>query len=102
MAKNTLSDRIINARKAKNWTQLDLAKALNVNVKNVSRWELGQAKPSLDAAAELANALDTSIDFLAGVKTSTDSSPLLALLAKKVATLSAEQKKALEVVIKAF
>ncbi len=39
MSKNSIAQRIIDARKAKKWTQKDLANALNVNTKNVTRWE---------------------------------------------------------------
>ena len=64
----TLEQRIIEARKNKGWTQTQLAKALGVNLKNVSRYELGQAKPSFEAAAALAKALGVSLDHLSGLK----------------------------------
>ncbi len=35
--KNTLGKRITKARKAHKWTQIDLAKKLKVNTKNVMR-----------------------------------------------------------------
>ena len=60
-------NRLINARKDKNWTQADLAKALNLNLKNVQRWEQGSSKPSFEAATQLAVVLEVSLDYLAGI-----------------------------------
>ena len=97
----TLSDRIMAARKAKNWTQTDLANALQVNVKNISRWELAQAKPSIEAAAQLAQALEVSLDFLAGLDDG-KTSPLELLFKQKKDKLSHEQVKALVTVLEAF
>ena len=69
----TLEERIISARKNKGWNQTQLAHALGVNLKNISRWELGYAKPSFEAAAALAKALGVSLDYLSGLKQDNDS-----------------------------
>jgi len=98
----TISDRIIQARKLKKWTQSDLAGALNVNVKNISRWELGQSKPSIEAAAELAKALNVSLDYLGGLEEISKTSPLELLFKEKLPTLTKEQENALKVVLGAF
>ena len=96
-----ISKRIIEARKAKKWTQKDLAKAINVNIKNISRWELDQSKPSIDAAVTLAKALGVSVDFLCGIKTNNTSS-LHALFSSKEDNLSVKQKEAIRTVLEAF
>lgn len=97
-----INDRIIEARKAKKWTQMDLANALGVNVKNVSRWELGQAKPSFEAAVDLAKVLDVSLDYLAGLGGKDSFEPLEGLFMEKVKDLSLEKKKVLEVILENF
>jgi transcriptional regulator with XRE-family HTH domain len=102
MTKNTLSNRITKARIAKKWTKKELADVLKVNVKNVARWESGESKPLVDAAADIAIALNISLDELAGLKADAQSNPLLALLSKKIPTLKPNQKKALETIIRAF
>lgn len=98
----TLSDRIIQARKAKNWTQKDLASALNLNTKNISRWELGQTTPSIEVAAELAKVLGVSLDFLGGMASNGKADPLTLLFNQKVSSLSSDQKAALNTVLIAF
>ena len=85
----TLIERLISARKDKNWTQVELAKALNVNLKNVQRWEQGSSKPSFEAAAELAKVLGVSLDYLAGLS----HSPTHGGVKQEVATLLAQVPK---------
>jgi len=102
MSKNTLKERISNARKAKKWTQKDLADALKVNVKNVSRWELGSSAPSFEAAALLADVLGVSLDFLGGLENNAINNELTALFNEKASVLSNEQKNALKTILLAF
>ncbi|MBU0488158.1 MAG: helix-turn-helix transcriptional regulator [Bacteroidetes bacterium] len=101
-AESSFTLRLIAARKAKGWTQSDLANALNVNLKNVSRWELGQAKPTMDAAADLARTLDVSLDYLAGSGTGGQPEALELLFREKLPELSPEQKNALKTILEAF
>jgi transcriptional regulator with XRE-family HTH domain len=102
MAKSDLKSRIIMARKAKNWTQKDLANALKVNVKNVSRWEMGSSAPSFEAAVELSKVLGVSLDFLGGLDSKGNSEPLVNILTSKLGSLSDLQKKAVIALLKAF
>lgn len=102
MAIHSLSNRIITARKAKNWTQTDLANALQVNVKNVSRWELDIATPSFEAAINLAVILDISLDFLGGLDKTSNNNPLLTLFNAKADKLTPEQQNALKTILEAF
>lgn len=97
-----LKERISQARKAKKWTQKDLADALNVNLKNVSRWELGSSAPSFEAATHLATTLGVSLDFLGGLDSKTDKDGLTTLFNGKLSKLSKDQKKALKTVLLAF
>ena len=102
MSKNTLKERISVARKAKKWTQKDLADALKVNLKNVSRWELGSSAPSFEAAISLANVLNVSLDYLGGLDNSGNADDLSALFNSKASSFTKEQKNALKTVLVAF
>ncbi len=97
-----LKERIAQARKAKKWTQKDLADALKVNLKNVSRWELGSSAPSFEAATHLATTLGVSLDFLGGLDSKTDKDGLSVLFNGKASSLSKEQKNALKTILTAF
>ena len=79
---DTLGERILTARKNKGWTQPQLAEQLGVNLKNVSRWELDQSRPSIEAAADLAKVLDVSLDYLGGLQDPDTDTELLSLLNK--------------------
>lgn len=94
-----LVTRLISARKDKNWTQLDLAKALGVNLKNVQRWEQGSSKPSFEAATELAKVLGVSLDYLAGIANKPNPNQLDAEALQVVNRLSNEQLKAVLVLV---
>lgn len=102
MPKSDLKARIIQARKAKNWTQKDLANALKVNQKNISRWELGSSAPSFEAAVELAKVLDVSLDFLGGINRKNANETVVNVLNNKLSSLSETQKKAIISLLKAF
>jgi transcriptional regulator with XRE-family HTH domain len=48
-------------------TQENLARAIDVTVGAVRKWEAGQSTPSLERAVRLAAALGVTVDELAGV-----------------------------------
>ena len=102
MSVSTLGERIITARKNKGWSQAQLADVLGVNLKNVSRWELNQANPNIEAAALLAKALGVSLDYLGGLAHRDDNDPLLGLFLAKRGNLSKEQLNALQTILNAF
>ena len=52
---------ILDLRKEKGWTQLELAKKLNVTDKAVSKWERGVGFPDIQMIEPLAETLDVSI-----------------------------------------
>ncbi|MGI6402886.1 MAG: helix-turn-helix domain-containing protein [Oscillospiraceae bacterium] len=53
-------------RDAKNLTQLRLAMDLNVSQETISGYEIGKAVPPADMLVKLADALDTSVDYILG------------------------------------
>lgn len=54
------------ARKAKRFTQEELAEEANISRVMVSRYESGTVIPTVDVLVSLANALDVSTDYLLG------------------------------------
>ena len=61
-----LGSRITQLRKAKDWSQSQLAKNIEVSREIVGRYERNDATPSIDVAKRLAEALDVSLDYLVG------------------------------------
>ena len=51
-------------RKIKGMTQKQLADLLNVSYQAVSRWEQGISLPSIDIMYDIAQVLESTVDFL--------------------------------------
>lgn len=61
-----LGSKITELRKAKSWSQSQLAKNIEVSREIVGRYERNDAVPSIDVAKRIADALDVSLDYLVG------------------------------------
>lgn len=61
----TVGDRIIEARKAKDMTQLDLAKRLGISRAAVGQWEINATHPSISKLEEVAMVLGVEPQWLA-------------------------------------
>ena len=68
--KEILSKRIKELRQEKNLTQRQLAEKANTTPTSVSAYEKGQKTPSIEVLCNIANALETSVDWLCGNLTS--------------------------------
>lgn len=65
---------IAKLRRAKGWTQDDLAQKLFITRQTVSGWEIGRTQPGLDVLGELADVLDCSpLDIIGSRKRQTRS-----------------------------
>ena len=62
----TFEQRLAQLRKDKKFSQEELAKIVGVHTNVMGRYERREAKPSIDIAEKLAEALAVSIDFLVG------------------------------------
>ena len=60
------SDNLKTMRKAKGYTQEELAIKLNVVRQTVSKWEKGLSVPDADGLSKIADVLDTKVDILLG------------------------------------
>ena len=58
------SDNLKTMRKAKGYTQEELAIKLNVVRQTVSKWEKGLSVPDADVLSKIADVLDTKVDIL--------------------------------------
>ena len=64
MINNDFGKMIVQLRKAKGYTQKDLADKLNVSDKAISRWETGKNYPDIEVLKRLTVVLEVSIDEL--------------------------------------
>lgn len=62
--KNKLGQRIIQLRRQKGWSQLDLAQVCNKDVQSIIELENGKADPSMYLLLEISKALEVSLKEL--------------------------------------
>jgi len=61
---NKLGNRIIELRKAKNWSQSQLADKVGVSYSQIGRYETKGSQPPAEVLKNIADALDSSVDYL--------------------------------------
>lgn len=61
-----IGERITSLRKAKNWSQEDLATKIDASRVMIGKYERGDNLPSVEVIVKLANAFEASVDFLLG------------------------------------
>jgi transcriptional regulator with XRE-family HTH domain len=59
---------LINLRKAKKVTQVEMANNFGVSRVTYARWESGISKPSIDDIERMADFFDVSVDYILGRK----------------------------------
>ena len=60
----TMGEKILNMRKARGWSQEELAERVGVTRQAVSRWETGSAKPDADKIIAICDLFGVSADYL--------------------------------------
>jgi transcriptional regulator with XRE-family HTH domain len=63
---SNIGERIIQLRKAKKWSQEDLAKHINASRIMIGNYERGDNTPSMEVIIKIARAFEVSIDYLLG------------------------------------
>ena len=63
-----LNERIRKLRLERNWSQVDLAKRLNVTKQSVSNWENDNIQPSIEMLVKLARVFSVSTDYILGLE----------------------------------
>ena len=61
---HSIGKTIAELRKAKGWTQIELAEKLQVSDKAISKWEKDGGSPSIEFFPKLANLFNVTIDYL--------------------------------------
>ena len=88
-----LGDRITILLKEKHIAQKDLAIEVGVTESALSRYINNEREPKLEVLANLATALDTTVDYLTtGAKPETDFDEIYRLVARSSYTLTETQK----------
>jgi transcriptional regulator with XRE-family HTH domain len=59
-----LSEKIVQLRKEKRWTLVDLSKVIGISPNNINRYENEKTQPSLEVIKKLAEAFNVSTDYL--------------------------------------
>ena len=63
----SIGERILELRKQKNISQVQLAKALGISRQAVSKWETGQTQPEADRIPRICAVFSVSADELLGI-----------------------------------
>lgn len=88
-----LGDRIVSLLKEQHMSQKDLAMMIGVTESALSRYINNEREPRLEVLANLATALNTTVDFLTtGVKNETDFDEIYRLVARSSYNLTETQK----------
>lgn len=61
-----IGKKIAELRKAKNWSQGDLAKVVEASRDIIGKYERGENSPSIEMAVKLSEALEVTVDYLLG------------------------------------
>ncbi len=89
-----LNENIKALRKAKGLSQEELAIKLNVVRQTVSKWEKGLSVPDAEMVIQIAEVLDTTVNFLLGEKISVFEEPdFTKMLAAKLEVLNEQHSK---------
>ncbi|GHU60653.1 hypothetical protein AGMMS49975_29720 [Clostridia bacterium] len=86
-----IGERIQQLRKAQNFTQKQVAEAVNVQTNSLQQFEYGKLKPSLDTLIKIADFFGVSLDYLAG-RADNDNT----IKIEKTGSLTQEEKRLLE------
>ena len=102
-----LAERLKELRKAKEWSQQQLATEAGVHYTHIGRYERGQAVPATETLRKLAEAFGVSLDFLVDgstdevAKATFEDRDLLRQF-KELQTLGEEDKRIVKTLIDAF
>lgn len=64
-----ISKKIKGLREARNWSQAELARRLDITRNGVNSWEQGLSMPSPACLVDLAKVFSVSTDYLLGIET---------------------------------
>ncbi len=88
-----LNENIKNFRKAKGFSQEELAMKLNVVRQTVSKWENGLSVPDSEMLIRIAEELDTSVNVLLDKTINPDDNPEIKIIASKLEIINEQIAK---------
>eukprot|EP01037_Dinobryon_pediforme_P018968 gene18968-19310_t len=91
--------RLIQFRKAQNFTQQGLAEIAQVHVNQIKRYEAGTAQPTLEALVRIARALHVSLDALVFEDAERGPSDDLALQFEAVSHMPEEERRIIKALL---
>lgn len=91
--------RLIQFRKAQNFTQQGLAETAQVHVNQIKRYEAGSAQPTLEALVKIAKALHVSLDALVFDEAERGPSDDLALQFEAVSHMPEEERRIIKALL---
>ncbi|MBG0788547.1 MAG: helix-turn-helix transcriptional regulator [Anaerolineaceae bacterium] len=62
--KSIIANNIIELRKSRKWTQIELAERLNYSDKAISKWERAESLPDVTVLQQIADLFSVSVDYL--------------------------------------
>ena len=92
----SIGERITELRKKQNLSQAELARVMEVSRQAVSKWENGQSSPDTIKLIQLADVLDTEVEYLATGRSSDYPPPPLVLNVVKTEEKIVEVEKIIE------
>lgn len=103
----TLGQKIRDVRKAKGWTQKELATRLGMTVAQISRWEQDHVTPRTRNLEDLAKVFEVPEDDFQNLRPAPasqlfDEDPELLEIVTQLNTLSGDQRKAVKLVIQSM
>ncbi len=92
----SIGERITELRKKRNMNQAELARAMDVSRQAVSKWENDQSSPDTIKLIQLAEVLDTEVEYLATGRTPVYEEPPIVLNMVKTEERIVEVEKIVE------
>lgn len=95
------SERLVNARKQLNKTQLEMAEEIGISATAYKKYETGNGQPTMQNLLKIADMLEISIDELCGRWETTKDQELMIRLSK-VSKLDDEEKNVLNTILESL
>lgn len=98
---NMLGKVIANLRKEKNMTQKDLAEALNISDKAISRWECGKGRPTLEMMFEISKFFGISYNDLitARISDNNEDDKIVEDIVKEFSSMGKKNAKRVKIIL---
>jgi transcriptional regulator with XRE-family HTH domain len=97
-----IGGKITELRKAKGWSQAELAEAVEASRDIIGKYERGDNSPSIEMAIKLAQVFDVSLDYLIGIGKNASFDKVMLKRFEDIENLDKETKTTLYTIIDTF